>query len=188
MIDVDGRPVKDRDRRLASLFFEKPTGKLLKRALQESARYNLGTIRRNFNVPMVALQFLGTDVASRFRFEELRPERDGEVPVRVVRYEERSHPTMILFNGETDALAHGRVWIEAETGLVHKTELVVGNADSDIRVVTWYHPDHRLAMWVPSRMTESYDYTQRLSDAIECEATYANFRRFETGGRLVIPK
>jgi hypothetical protein len=55
-------------------------------------------------------------------------------------------------------------------------------------VVTWYRPDQRLSMWVPSRMTESYDYTQRLSDAIECEATYSNFRRFETGGRLVIPK
>jgi hypothetical protein len=188
VIDADGKPVKDRDRRLAALFFEKPTGKLLKRALQESARYNLGTIRRNFNVPMVALQFLGADVASRFRFEELEPERDGDVSVRVVRYEEKGRPTMILFNGETNALSHGRVWIEAETGRVRKTELVVGNADSDIRVVTWYRPDQRLSMWVPSRMTESYDYTQRLSDAIECEATYSNFRRFETGGRLVIPK
>jgi hypothetical protein len=77
VIDVDGQPVKERDRRLATLFFEKPSGKLLKRALKESARYNLGTIRRNFNVPMVALQFLGADVASRFGFEELESERDG---------------------------------------------------------------------------------------------------------------
>ena len=44
---------------------------------------------------------------------------------------------------------------------MHKTELVVGDADSDIRVVTWYRPNQRLSMWVPSRMTESYDYTQR---------------------------
>jgi hypothetical protein len=188
VIDVDGKPVKDRDRRLATLFFEKPTGKLLKRALQESARYNLGTIRRNFNVPMVALQFLGPDVASRFRFEELEPERDRGVPVRVVRYEETGRPTIILFNGEENAFAHGRLWIEAETGVVHKTELVVGDNASDIRVVTWYAPDQRLSMWVPSRMTESYDYTQRLSDVIECQATYSNFRRFETGARLISPK
>ena len=160
----------------------------MKRALQESARYNLGTIRRNFNVPMVALQFLGADVASRFRFEELESEHDGDIPVRVVRYEERDRPTMILVNGEQDALAHGRVWVEAATGVVHRTELVVGDADSDIRVVTWYRPDQRLGMWVPSRMTESYDYTQRLSDVIECEATYSNFRRFETGARVIMPK
>ena len=44
-------------------------------------------------------------------------------------------------NGEENALAHGRAWIEAETGVVHKTELVIGDADSDIRVVTWYRLD-----------------------------------------------
>jgi hypothetical protein len=187
VIEVDGKPVKDRDHRLATLFFEKPSGKLLKRALQESARYNLGTIRRNFNVPMVALQFLGADVATRFRFEELESERDRDIPVRVVRYQETVRPTIILFNGEENALAHGRVWIDA-TGVVHKTELVVGDSDSDIRVVTWYSPDQRLNMWVPSRMTESYDYTRRLSDVIECEATYSNFRRFQTGARVILPK
>ena len=95
---------------------------------------------------------------------------------------------MILGNGEENALAHGRAWIEAETGVVHKTELVVGDADSDIRVVTWYRPDPRLSMWVPAPMTESYDYTQRLSDVIECEATSSNFRRFETRARLISPK
>ena len=62
---------------------------------------------------------------------------------------------MILVNGEENALAHGRAWIEAETGVVHKTELVVGDADSDIRVVTWYRLDPRLSMWVPARMTEA---------------------------------
>ena len=188
VVDVDGKPVKDRDRRLATLFFEKPTGKLLKRALQESARYNLGTIRRNFNVPMVALQFLEADVSSRFHFQETEPELVGDVPARVVRYQETTHPTIILINGEADASVHGRFWIEAQTGRVLETELVIGNADSDIRIRTWYRPDARLGIWVPSRMMESYDYTQRLYDVIECEATYANFRRFETAARLVTPK
>jgi hypothetical protein len=69
-----------------------------------------------------------------------------------------------------------------------RQELVVGDADSDIRVVTWYRPDQRLSMSVPSRMTESYDYARRFSDVTECEATYSNFRRFETGARLILPK
>jgi hypothetical protein len=43
-------------------------------------------------------------------------------------------------------------------------------------------------MWVPARMTERYDYTRRLADLIECEATYSGFRRFETSGRVVVPK
>jgi hypothetical protein len=187
VIDVDGKPLKDRDRRLATLFFTKPTGKLLKQALQESSRYNLGTIRRNFNVPMVALQFLAADIRSHFRFEEAQRERIGDVTVRVVRYQEIGHPTMILVD-EMDAPSSGRFWIEPDTGRVLKTELVNGDRNADIRIVTWYKPDARLEMLAPARMTESYDYTQRLYDAIECEATYTNFRRFETGARIVTPK
>ena len=137
---------------------------------------------------MVALQFLAADVASRFRFEELAPESDGDVPLRVVRYQETSTPTIIRVNGEADALAHGRVWVDQATGRVHRTELVIGNADSDIRLVSDYRRDERLDLWVPSRMTERYDYTQRLSDIIECEAVYSNFRRFEATGRIVVPK
>jgi len=188
VIDVDGKPVTDRDRRLASLFLEKPNGKLLKRALAESSRYNLGTIKRNFNVPMVALQFLESGVASRFQFEETDREWLDDVPVRVVRYQEHGHPTLILLNGEQDALAHGRFWIEPDTGRVLKTELVIGNADSDIRISTWYAPDARLDMLVPVRMTESYDHMKRVYDAIECDATYTNFRRFETGARILTPR
>ena len=99
VVAVDGQPVKERDRRLATLFFEKPRGKLLKRALQESARYNLGTIRRNFNVPMVALLFLGADVASRFGFEELESERDGTLlyvwcGTRIGNAQQQSWPTV----------------------------------------------------------------------------------------------
>jgi len=137
---------------------------------------------------MVALQFLEADVSSRFHFQETEPELVGDVPARVVRYQETTHPTIILINGEADASVHGRFWIEAQTGRVLETELVIGNADSDIRIRTWYRPDARLGIWVPSRMMESYDYTQRLYDVIECEATYANFRRFETAARLVTPK
>jgi hypothetical protein len=110
------------------------------------------------------------------------------VPVRVVRYRETSQPTMIAVNDEANAPAHGRFWIHAGTGRVLKTELIIGDSYSDIRIITWYKPDARLGMWVPSRMRESYDYTQRIYDAIECEATYANFRRFETGARIVMPK
>ena len=94
---------------------------------------------------------------------------------------------MILVD-EADAPSHGRYWIEPDTGRVLKTELVNGDKNVDIRIVTWYRPDARLEMLAPARMTESYDYLQRLYDAIESEATYSNFRRFETGARILPPK
>ena len=188
VIEVDGKAVKDRNRRLAQLFFEKPTGSLLARALQESARYNLGTIRRNFNVPLVALRFVAVAMAGRFQFEDSGEEFVGGVPVRVVRYQETARPTAIRANDDGDAPARGRFWIEPGTGRVVVTKVVIGDAFSDIRIVTWYRRDERLGMLVPWRMTETYDYTQRAYDVIECEATYSDFRRFETAGRMVVPK
>jgi hypothetical protein len=187
VIDVDGKPVKDRDRRLARLFFEKPSGKILKQALQESARYNIGTIRRNFNVPMVALQFLDPDLASRFRFEDLGPGHVDNHAAQVVRFQEIARPSIILVD-ESDAFAQGRHWIDPESGRVLKTELVVGDSNGEIRITTWYRPDERLGIWVPAKMTERYDYPKRLYDFIQCEASYTNFRRFETGARIVLPK
>jgi hypothetical protein len=187
VVDVDGKPVKDRDRRLARLFFEKPSGKLLKQALQESARYNLGTIRRNFNVPMVTLQFLQEDLSRRFRFEDGGHGRAGDRPAQIVRFQEMARPTIILSN-EADAPSSGRYWIDADTGRVLKTELVLGDRNGEIRISTWYRPDERLGIWVPAKMTERYDYINRLYDSIQCEARYTNFRRFETGARIVLPK
>jgi len=187
VIDVDGKPVRDRDRRMARLFLEKPSGKLLKQALQESARYNIGTIRRNFNVPMVTLQFLDQDLAARFRYEDGGAGRVGERPAQVVRFQEIARPSIILVD-ESDAFAQGRHWIDPESGRVLKSELVVGDSNGEIRLSTWYRPDERLGVWVPAKMTERYDYPKRLYDFIQCEASYANFRRFETGARIVLPK
>jgi hypothetical protein len=187
VIDVDGKPVKDRDRRLARLFLEKPSGKILKQALQESARYNIGTIRRNFNVPMVTLQFLDQDLAARFRFEDGGAGRVGERPAQVVRFREIARPSIILVD-ESNAFAHGRHWIDPESGRILKTELVIGDSNGEIRISTSYRPDERLGIWVPATMTERYDYPRRLYDFIQCEANYSNFRRFETGARLVLPK
>jgi len=187
VIEVDGKPVKDRDRRLARLFFEKPTGKLLKQALQESARYNLGTIGRNFNVPMITLQFLTKELSRRFRFEDSGQGRVGGRRAQIVTFHETVRPSIILAN-EADALSSGRYWVDADTGRVLKTELVLGDPNGEIRISTWYRPDERLGIWVPAKMTERYDYTKRLYDAIQCEANYTNFRRFETGARIVVPK
>jgi hypothetical protein len=187
VIEVDGKPVKDRDRRMARLFLEKPTGKLLKQALQEAARYNLGTIRRNFNVPMVTLQFLDKDLSRRFRFEDGGRGRAGDRPAQIVRFQETARPSIILAD-EADALAVGRYWLEPDSGRILKTELVIGDSNGDIRISTWYRPDDRLGIWVPAKMTERYDYIKRLYDSIQCEASYTNFRRFETGARIILPK
>jgi hypothetical protein len=77
-----------------------------------------------------------------------------------------------------DVKTKGLLWIDPGTGRVLKSEL-----DAQIqrglraRVATAYAPDERLQMWVPAWMTERYETESR---TITGEATYTNFRRFET--------
>ena len=58
----------------------------------------------------------------------------------------------------------------------------------DASLIVDYQHDPKLAMWVPSRMQEEYVVRGSAYDRIDCVATYSNFRRFETFGRLVTPK
>jgi len=57
-----------------------------------------------------------------------------------------------------------------------------GPDPEDRAFTTTYAPDKRLGLWVPARMAEVYE-TQ--SGTITGEATYTNFRRFETEVRFL---
>jgi hypothetical protein len=48
-----------------------------------------------------------------------------------------------------------------------------------------YGRNSKLDMMVPMTMHESYSGLKGIPEWVECEATYTNFRRFETSGRIV---
>jgi hypothetical protein len=54
-------------------------------------------------------------------------------------------------------------------------------------VDVYYERDARLDMWVPVEMQETYMEMRgsAVFDNIGGEATYSNFRRFETSGRIL---
>src|SRR5205809_4401298 len=78
VLDVDGRRVADRDDRLASVLMGSQ-GRFdeARRVSDESARYNIGAIERNFNVPTAALFFFTPDNHDRFKFTARRVAADG---------------------------------------------------------------------------------------------------------------
>ena len=60
VFEIDGQPIRDREQRLAKLFL-KPSEDALEQAQrirEESARYNLGNMRRTINNPVLALVVL----------------------------------------------------------------------------------------------------------------------------------
>jgi hypothetical protein len=168
---VDGRPVRDREERLARLVAEPRDVDWTSRAAEigrESARYNLAQIG-TFNVPLNALGFLQAQLADRFTFAAGPPDPKVALAARVVQFRETGAP---LFSGVP---LRGRAWIDEPTGAVLRTELLIGKALFPGRVVTTFRFDPAMGVHVPASMDEWYPLGSKdLSGA----ATYGGFRRF----------
>ena len=77
VIEVNGKPVADRGLRLQALFrSDVPDLQEARRIADEGARFNVGPVSRNFNVPTTALFFFHTGNLSRFTFREQGPRAD----------------------------------------------------------------------------------------------------------------
>ena len=94
--------------------------------------------------------------------------------------------------------ATGDVWIDPTDGAIVRTRVNLSDTQRSFRlkalIDVTYRRDPRFAVWVPSRMQESYERSGRAyyfgevrgyADRIDCVATYTDFRRFETTARLV---
>jgi hypothetical protein len=184
--EVDGRPIAERTRRLEELFITHPLSEAVaqaKRISDEGARYNLGTVSRNFNVPTTALQILEAERDDRVEFKVERAEQMQNQTAAVLSFRERKPPTLIFDEGAGHPLfTHGRLWLDPVTGRILATEVRWRLASShgpvhilDGTVSVSYHPDPKTGIWVPQKMTEKYESDRELLD---CEATYSNVRRF----------
>jgi hypothetical protein len=187
VVSVDGRAIGDSRKRLDHLLSASaPVGIAhLRRMRNEGARFNIGTIRRNFNDPMYPLQFLEPEKQPRFSFEPAGHETIDGVETSKVTFDEQASPTFIQ-DGNRSLPTHGIFWI-AEDGAVVRTRLDVRDrlhALSALLLVD-YRPEQKLDMLVPMTMHEIYLAAGSSSERVECQARYSSFRRFETAARLV---
>src|SRR5262249_17481924 len=154
VFEVDGQPVRDRSDRLLLLFTQptEATETQTRRIADESARYNIGQIVRNINVPVLPLRFL--DPSNRWRFKfSLKSRGDGptataDLPqsptfrvsteVWVIEYRETESHTMIRTTGQRDLPARGRFWIEPSTGRVLMSEFIAENSNVHSRIDVSY--------------------------------------------------
>lgn len=174
VMTVDGKPVRDRNRRLMALL-QQPTANRIEEAQRiadESSRFNMVGPGRTINTPLMTVAFLQPAFQGRFRFTPGRRERGMPDSVVGLEFKETAHPTILRWQDNRDLPVSGRVWIEASSGRVMKTELNVGISD---RIVTTFRYDERLQLAVPAEMRESYRVGRT---AFEGKATYGQFRRF----------
>jgi hypothetical protein len=191
VFEVDGAAVRDRAQRLTELLTESHSSRAarLRSILDESARYNIGDIERNINVPLLALQFLEPENQRRFRFRRAKertptiaaatPSPTGAFRVTVemwtIEYEERETPTIIRSTARKDLKSRGRFWIDPATGRVLMTELVVEDRALRATIDVSYQSEPLVGMLVPVEMREHYE-GRRDGSLIEGRATYGRFR------------
>jgi hypothetical protein len=183
--EVDGRPVGGAER-LEELL-RRPTTSSIAAAralLAESARYNVGPLWRNVNLPTTALFLLHDSLQPRFSWKVEGTEASGAV---VLFFKERERPTVIRgLNGEP-VFSRGRIWIDPATGTVQRTELHTEARDPEgdktyYQLLVEFAVDESLQVLLPRRLREHYETR---TEVVDGKAEYVNYRRFQTGGRLV---
>ena len=179
VFERDGKAVRDRQDRLTSLFIEHKRDALeqARRISDESSRYNIGNVQRTINVPTLVLNYLAGDFQYRVSFSEAKP--DDAAAGRVVAFKEVVKPTFIHTSNDRDLPAAGRVWVDEQTGAVHRTELDVLDATVEAHIVVTFQLDETTNIWVPAKMEERYRRpNSRDTSELRGIATYSRFRRF----------
>jgi hypothetical protein len=155
----------------------------------ESARYNIGGVERNINVPTQALDFLHPRHSARFSFRRSGEESLGGRTLSRIAYEEREQPYLITTPSGRGIRATGVAWIDEATAAVFQTQLDLSTAEARqllrMRITVTYRHDENLGFLVPTELRESYeqsDPSSRLGGAIRLSglARYGKFRRFRS--------
>lgn len=201
---VDGKAVTPQDPPLSQLMNDASLSwtERWRRVRDRSAAFNIGTTARDVNIPTFALAALRTVNQARFTFSKPRSQKvDGEV-LSVLDIRERARPTLVSGIGGRDVPLQGKVWFDAREGRVRRTEIQLRDRtevspeeaaqhlarDEELtsRITVVFAPDSNVATWVPVEMRERYDNSW--GEVTTGRATYSNYRRFRTSGRLVRPK
>jgi hypothetical protein len=177
VFERDGKKVRDREERLAKLFLSesaRPNFERAREIMDESARYNIGNVSRNINIPTLVLTLLTPVHRARMRFELDEVDDTGTI----VEYKETSRPTYVATTGGRDLPVYGRFWIDPSSGTILRTELHAVDTGVEAHITVHFQHDPGAGMFVPVRMEERY---RRARDPNEVHglATYSKFRRFQ---------
>ena len=185
----NGIAVAARSGRLAELFAN-PTARSFDNAVkigEESARFNIGSVRRTVNNPAVVLEVLAPRHHERYRFSKNGEERVGEIGAWVLRIVEEARPTIIRSSIGTDEPIDGRLWVDPARGTLLRASIriLISNLPREsFSLDVTFKEEAKLQMWVPVRMREVHEIgigaQSQTGDAI-----YSDYRQFAVRSRIV---
>ena len=174
VFEVDGKPVRDRAERLTKLFLQ-PSASAQQQVddiAASSARYNIGGVNRNVNLPVLALTVLEPQNRAWFSFKGRKAGNTFELD-----YQEERTGTLIRTGGDRAMPARGRFTIDSVSGSVLSSELIAESGTLRARIEVTYAPDPGVNVLVPREMREKYSLGD--GSTIDGKATYAKYRRYQ---------
>jgi hypothetical protein len=207
VFEIDRKPVRDRDERLARLFLEPAAsangslaagaaaggaaakagaaaagaaaaGALAKaQAINDESTRNNIGPRRTINNPLLPLAFLQDLYRWRFMYSLTGSAEMDGMHTSILTYEETGRPTIIRSTLNQDLPIHGRYWIDSVTGAVVRAEVLMQDPTLRSRITVTYQANDRFAALVPKQMDE--DYTLSNGRRVTAVAKYDHFRRFQ---------
>ncbi len=184
---VDSKPVGAYGPSLTELLATNTADTLAQANLlvNESSKHNLGPLR-TINMPNLPLELLNRRYRHRYFARLDGRERVRGRAVNVIALEEFGPPPRIVYSGGYDLQSRVRAWVEVDTGVLWRAEVRIKhvNAAEISRLRVEFTLDKGLAVMVPTEMRE--DFAVALGEG-RGHYTYANFRRFQTSGRIVPP-
>ncbi|HUU35149.1 MAG TPA: hypothetical protein VMW48_13885 [Vicinamibacterales bacterium] len=154
--------------------------------LLEGARHNLGA-PRTINLPSLPLELLHVRNQGRFVIVGTYAERVDDCDALRLEMEETARPTLIQRPEGGDMPSKVSAWVEPETGRLCRAEV----RTKDAQLGAWFEAlvrvefsnDPGVGLMVPVKLYEVFfDPPRNRGDG---EATYSNYRRFTTSGRVV---
>lgn len=192
VVEADGVPIGDHEDRLIQMLTA-ASGRMdeAQRLSNESARFNIGPIQRNFNVPTAVLFFFRPESLDRFKFARKGGQRDGTWEIG---FRETSRPTLIRTPEGVSVPTDGSIWVDVATGTIVRTHIHMalvlapnpsGSQTGSAEIDVTYQRIAALDMWLPETMTESYEGGIGSSATrLTAEANYTNYRQFQTSVRI----
>lgn len=124
VVEVDGTKIQDRRDRLLSLLSDPSAdASQLTKIANESARFNIGPISRNFNVPTATMFFFQPQSLKRFAFERKGTKKIEGVETWEITFRETATPTLVTTRAGKDVPLEGALWVVPADGSIVRSRL-----------------------------------------------------------------
>jgi hypothetical protein len=124
VVAVNGEQISDRRDRLLSILTDPSAdSRLVKKLSDESARFNIGPISRNFNVPTATLLLFGSANLDRFSFAKKKNQKIDGIETWEIEFKETRTPTLTMTRAGVDVPMFGSLWVVPADGVVVRTRM-----------------------------------------------------------------